>query len=172
MAPQKIRERCNLMGLTGHIYKTMIKPPTYGDGITIARETVTINGRPNFYNQRTNSDSNLYWGIEVAYTRQQPRLHGWFEQLFAASGGQPQIYKNEETQFFNGETLELYEQDIINLKYDITTDNLPFTSGPRFGDLDTDEHYHNERNEMYLELCQKMFNAFYQGYYLYYYAIW
>ena len=66
---------------------------------------------------------------EFFYWRKHPNLHGWMENLYRERGGEKQ---------FNSVAIELYPEDIANLKEDIENNNLPYTCGFFFGESGSD----------------------------------
>ena len=69
--------------------------------------------------------------MEIAYWRKHPNLHGWFERLYRERGGEGD---------FNGDELELTNEDLDQLEADIKASQLPETSGFFFGDP-SDDYY-------------------------------
>ena len=69
--------------------------------------------------------------IEIAYWRKHPNLHGWMQRLWESKG-----YSGT----FNGDELELTNEDLDCLERDVLGNNLPNTSGFFFGS-DADDYY-------------------------------
>ena len=69
--------------------------------------------------------------LEIAYWRKHPNLHGWFERLYRERGGEGD---------FNGDELELTNEDLDRLEADIKASQLPETTGFFFGDP-SDDYY-------------------------------
>ena len=87
-------------------------------------------------------------GVEIAYWRKHNRLQGWMDALWHSKGGvdTPQVYGDFGTSF-NGQRLELTEDDISELERVILEGVLPETGGFFFGpdsysDMTEDGHYY------------------------------
>jgi len=68
---------------------------------------------------------------EIAYWRKHPNLHGWMHKLWNEKGNRGD---------FNGDELELTEEDLDRLEKDVERGRLPSTTGFFFGN-DADQHY-------------------------------
>jgi len=83
--------------------------------------------------------------VDTAFSwRKHPNLQGWMEALWKSKG----LSKTGEWNEFNCCPLELTKEDIICLKMDIESQDLPETQGFFFGD-DSDEYY----KEQDLKFC-------------------
>jgi hypothetical protein len=83
--------------------------------------------------------------MDTAFSwRKHPNLQGWMEALWKSKG----LSKTGEWNEFNCCPLELTKEDIICLKMDIESQDLPGTQGFFFGD-DSDEYY----KEQDLKFC-------------------
>ena len=68
---------------------------------------------------------------EIAYWRKHPDLHGWMHNLWESRGNQGD---------FNGDELELTEDDLDDLQIAVMSNKLPPTTGFFFGNSSND-HY-------------------------------
>ena len=89
---------------------------------------------------------------ELAYWRKHPNLQGWMENLWHDKGcqGKPEEPNSMGMSDFNCIPVELTEDDLIRLEYDIYRRELPITQGFFFGS-DSDDHYY----EYDIEFCKK-----------------
>jgi hypothetical protein len=90
--------------------------------------------------------------------RKHPKLHGWMEKLYLEKGG-----KDHE---FNLCNLKLTKLDLLRLRQDILTDNLPETAGFFFGRSRGD----SEESSRDLVAIEKSLEKIEQGLNIYYYA--
>lgn len=95
-------------------------------------------------------DATEFW-----YWRKHPNLHGWFEKLYKKKGG---------TEEFNCMYLELTLEDLNQLEHDVSTNNLPYTTGFFFGKSDPDN---KKYDLMFIKAARK---AMKKGYTIYYEA--
>jgi hypothetical protein len=68
---------------------------------------------------------------EIHYWRKHPNLHGWMEQLYYNKGGQADS--------FNCVNVELTQNDLLDLRNDISDGLLPRTVGFCYGQSDGSE---------------------------------
>lgn len=68
---------------------------------------------------------------ELHYWRKHPNLHGWMEELYRSKGG--------TSDSFNGDNVQLTEEDLDSLESAIQKRNLPTTGGFFFGQSDGSE---------------------------------
>jgi len=95
---------------------------------------------------------------EIHYWRKHPNLHGWMENLYYSKGG------NRDS--FNCTNLLLNIDDLNNLEYDISNNNLPQTAGFFFGTTNGDEV------EDDLQFVRNAKEAIAEGYSVYYSSWW
>ncbi len=95
---------------------------------------------------------------EIHYWRKHPNLHGWMENLYYSKGG------NMDS--FNCTNLLLNIDDLNNLEYDISNNNLPQTAGFFFGTTNGDEV------EDDLQFVRNAKEAIAEGYSVYYSSWW
>jgi hypothetical protein len=95
---------------------------------------------------------------EIHYWRKHPNLHGWMENLYYSKGG------NMDS--FNCTNLLLNIDDLNNLEYDISNNNLPQTGGFFFGTTNGDEV------EDDLQFVRNAKEAIAEGYSVYYSSWW
>lgn len=69
--------------------------------------------------------------IEIAYWRKHPNLHGWMQRLWESRGNSGD---------FNGDEVELTEDEINQLDADVIAGKLPYTAGFFFGQ-NADDYY-------------------------------
>jgi hypothetical protein len=89
-------------------------------------------------------DGESEWHAKFTW-RKHPNLQGWMEQLWISKG----LKKTDKWNEFNCCPVELSEEDIICLKMDVESQDLPETTGFFFGD-DSDKHYKDQD----LEFCK------------------
>jgi len=106
---------------------------------------------------------------ELAYWRKHPNLQGWMEKLWKKKGcpGFDSTQGHSAMGDFNCIPVELTEEDLVRLEYDITYRELPITEGFFFGS-DSDDYY----REKDLEFCRKAREAIEAGLYVEYNSWW
>lgn len=95
---------------------------------------------------------------EIHYWRKHHDLFGWFSALYQKKGG-----KDAE---FNVSTVELTNQDLTDLEYDLMASKLPKTEGFFFGNNPPDEESLKED----LGFIEKAREAIREGYRVYFYG--
>lgn len=96
---------------------------------------------------------------EICYWRKHPNLHGWMEQLYINRGGK---------ESFNCIPLQLFDDDLDNLKTAIESEHLPKTSGFFFGNSFGDD----EEKKHDLAFIEKAKKSIEKGYSVYYDSWW
>jgi len=96
---------------------------------------------------------------EISYWRKHPNLHGWMEELYIERGGKDS---------FNCVPLQLFEDDLNDLKKAIENDILPKTAGFFFGNSLGD----NEEKKHDLDFIKKAKESIESGYNVYYDSWW
>ena len=84
---------------------------------------------------------------EIHYWRKHPNLQGWMEELWRKKGG---------VGVFNGQFVEVTDEDLAHLELDVLMDQLPQTTGFFFGvscaeDRESDQEFIQEARK---ELAQ------------------
>jgi len=95
--------------------------------------------------------------------RKHPNLQGWMEELWRSKG----LSKTGEWNEFNCCPLELTKEDIIRLKKDVESQDLPKTEGFFFGS-DADKEY----KEQDLEFCDWALKEIKEGRKVFYDSWW
>lgn len=102
-------------------------------------------------------------GQELCYWRKHPDLHGWMRNLYYEKGG---------TGDFNGHTIVLTKENVLQLKKDIEDRKLPHTQGFFFGESYADQDDYKWRDEHDQECIEKMLKAIDNKSLIYYTSSW
>jgi len=97
---------------------------------------------------------------ELHYWRKHPNLHGWMEQLYREKGGTGEM--------FNGDPVQLTQEDIDDLANSILEGSLPHTTGFFFGQSNGDQEEESDD----LQFCRNASEAIKEGYTVYYDSWW
>lgn len=124
-------------------------------------KTKYIIGVPVDFDRRAIDDAE-----EAFYWRKHPDLHGWMGKLYFQKGGRASN-SGYATRYgdFKG-PLQLTLDDINQLEFDMSCDDLPRTGGIFFGESDLDDE---ERTYEFIEIARQYLN---DGYSLFYSASW
>ena len=97
---------------------------------------------------------------ELHYWRKHPNLHGLMEGLYREKGG--------TGEYFNGDPVQLTEEDINYIASVIIDDELPHTDGPFFGQSMGNKDEENDD----LQFCKEAIQSIKEGYTVYYDSWW
>ena len=103
---------------------------------------------------------------EIYYWRKHPDLHGWMGKLYFRKGGlsKPSGFARSHGDFMGPVQLTL--EDLDQLEFDVSIDNLPYTTGMFFGESGPED---DESVYEFIELAKKHLN---DGDSIFYKASW